>query len=149
MKMFFILTSVLQILLMIADEFIFHWRRNLPKWERLGHPVDTLSFLFPFLILGFAPQTQSWKIAYIALSVLSCLIITKDEWVHSEVSPASEQWLHANLFVLHPVVLISAFFLWQDQSLQLLFQAMSMGIFIFMLYQFLFWNFYADRIFKK
>jgi hypothetical protein len=60
---------VLQMLRMIGDEFYFHRRRTLPRWEWLGHPLDTLSVLL------------CWSV----------ILLTKPAWVLSgnlvEVSP--------------------------------------------------------------
>lgn len=131
---------------MLIDEFYFHWKRNLPKWERWGHPVDTFFFLIPVSILSFCPPSEAWQITYILISVVSSIIITKDEWVHRERSPALEQWLHSILFMLHPVVLITGFFVWSEAWAP--FRLIWSAIFIFWIYQILFWNFYANRFFK-
>jgi hypothetical protein len=149
MKLLFLIAAGLQAVILLIDEFHFHWRRQLPRWERWGHPVDSLFFLLPLSVLSFATHTEFWQIVYIALAVFSCLIITKDEWIHQEKSSGWEQWLHANLFVLHPVVLISGFFLWDDGSSKTLLKLACLAIFGFMIYQLLFWNLYANRTVEK
>jgi hypothetical protein len=97
---------------MFLDEFIYHHRRGLPAWERLGHPVDTLFFLScPLFLLWAEPSaTSAW--VYLGLAVTSTLIITKDEAVHSKACCAKEQWLHSLLFVLHPIILGILALLW-------------------------------------
>lgn len=147
MKTIFLAAAAVQGLLMIFDEFYFHWKRVLPRWERIGHPLDSLSLLLPMGIAAFASRTAPNEIAFISLGILSCVFITKDEWIHHAHSPPSENWVHSLLFVLHPVILFTAYTIWERDHFAL--QAFSVAIFIFMLYQTIFWNFYADRIFKK
>jgi 2-polyprenyl-6-hydroxyphenyl methylase/3-demethylubiquinone-9 3-methyltransferase len=42
----------------------------------------------------------------------SCLLITKDEFIHQRLCSGGEHWLHAVLFILHPIVLFGTAFLW-------------------------------------
>jgi hypothetical protein len=103
---------ILQMICIAADEFYFHRRRWLPRWERLGHPLDTLSMLACLIWLLTAPLSALSASAYIGLSLFSCLFVTKDEPVHNKRCSPHEQWLHALLFILHPLVLLSAGLLW-------------------------------------
>jgi len=123
--------------LMFFDEFIFHRRRELGKWERLGHPIDSLFFLLPFIYTQFFKN----EYVFIILSIFSCILITKDEIVHSEECLPLEQWLHSVLFIIHPIAL---YFLWEawKNELHSLIQVQSVIIFIFMLYQYFYWNIY-------
>ncbi len=93
-----------QALLMLVDEFVFHRRRGLKRWERWGHPLDTVSVGLALAVPAFAPPTEAWMGVYVGLGLFSCLLVTKDEWVHAEECSPTEHWLHAVLFVLHPVV---------------------------------------------
>ena len=62
---------------MLVDEFYFHPRRFLPLWERLGHPIDTLSVaLCVTYLLGMGASVTTYTI----LSIFSCALVTKDEW---------------------------------------------------------------------
>jgi len=108
-----IMPFVLQMLCMIADEVYFHYRRPLPRWERWGHPLDTLTVLLCWSVIFFVEPGPISVAVYAALSVLSCLCVTKDEWVHAQRCSAGEHWLHALLFILHPLILVSAGLLWQ------------------------------------
>ncbi|MDB5104185.1 MAG: hypothetical protein JWP91_1874 [Fibrobacteres bacterium] len=90
---------------MVADEAWFHRRRGLPIWERLGHPLDTLTVLACYWMALALPATRSGLIAYLAASAFSCVFITKDEWVHARHCTGGEMWLHAFLFVMHPLLL--------------------------------------------
>lgn len=144
--LFFGSIFVLSIVILV-DEFYFHWKRNLPRWERLGHPVDTFSLLVPIGILAFIEKDAFSESVYVISSIISCLCITKDEWVHARFSSATESWLHSLLFILHPTILMSGYFIW-DQNLILVrlffFATLSFGI-----YQLVFWNLYADRVFGE
>ena len=111
-----VLLLMLQGLLMLVDEFAFHRRRGLGWWERWGHPLDSLSVLACFLIAALAPLRLSTVSVYLAASVVSCLLVTKDEWVHRRECSSAEQWLHGVLFILHPVVLMAGLMLWIDRS---------------------------------
>ena len=103
---------VLQVLCMGGDELYFHRQRGLPRWERWGHPLDTLTALLCLLWLWFVPPSGQAVAVYAGLALFSSLFITKDEWVHHHHCPAGEHWLHALLFVLHPLVLLGAGLLW-------------------------------------
>ncbi len=99
-------------LCMAADEFWFHRKRGLPRWERIGHPLDTLTVV---VCLGWMLCVQPSRrsvVVYVVLAIFSSLFVTKDEPVHKHYCQAAEHWLHAVLFVLHPVTLASAGLLW-------------------------------------
>ena len=106
------LPFALQGLAMLVDELGFHRRREVSRWEWLGHLLDTAAFVacLGFLLL-FPPDPGKVR-WFAALAGFSCLLITKDEWVHQRLCPGTEHWLHAVLFVLHPVVLMTAGLLW-------------------------------------
>jgi hypothetical protein len=109
---YLLLPFAAQMLCMLFDEFYFHWKRDLPRWERLGHPMDTLTVLLCWSVILFLPPRAGSLALYIGLSIFSCLFVTKDEWVHKEFCPPGEHWLHALLFVLHPLLMVSAGLLW-------------------------------------
>ena len=108
-----LLPAGLQMLAMFADEFVFHRRRGLPRWERLGHPLDTLTaaLCYGWLVLNPAPTSFALQV-YLGLCAFSCLFITKDEFVHARLCEPMETWLHAVLFVLHPLVFLGFGGLW-------------------------------------
>lgn len=128
---------------MFFDECYFHRRRGLPLWERIGHPIDTTSVI---VCLSYAmthsPTGQSFRI-YTVFCVISCLLVTKDEFVHRRVCDASESWIHAVLFILHPLALIIAGLIWYSETPYLL-TVLSMQVVIsvsFLTYQIVYWNF--------
>lgn len=107
-----LLPLALQAVAMAVDELYFHRRRGLGPWERLGHPLDTLSFVACVAFLFIVPPTTRAVMGYLGLSAFSCVLVTKDEAVHAEQCTAAEHWLHAVLFVLHPVCLACLGVLW-------------------------------------
>ena len=130
---------VLQAVAMLVDELYFHRQRKLPLWERLGHPLDTLSVLGCYVLALCLAPTGSNLWLYAGLAGVSCLLVTKDEWIHSAHCRPAEQWLHAVLFVLHPVVLGVGALLWMRNERGLLW--LSAGLTTgFGLYQALYWN---------
>lgn len=134
------LPFILQAIAMFFDEFYFHEKRGLPKWESIGHPLDTLTVVVAYSFLIFFPYNSSTLDTYILLCAFSCLFITKDEFIHSELSPPFENWLHSIMFILHPLSFVCAALLWSKQSglVFLKFQAIVGAL--FMMYQILRWN---------
>ncbi|HET9958446.1 MAG TPA: hypothetical protein VFQ61_28320 [Polyangiaceae bacterium] len=130
----------LQGTIMLVDEFHFHRARGLPRWERIGHPLDTLSVLACYAVALALPATRPALIGYAALAAFSCLFITKDEFVHARECQPAEHFLHALLFVLHPLVLGSAAWLWYAGNRALLWgqAGLTLG---FLGYQVAYWNF--------
>jgi len=151
--LFLFIPFPLQMICMAVDEIHFHRRRGLPRWERLGHPLDTLTVLACFVWLLAAPPSAFSLNVYAGLSVFSCLFVTKDEPVHSKHCRSGEHWLHAILFILHPLVLLSAGLLWpawRQQPLSFIhytgfernFLAVNTLLTLaFGLYQLIYWNF--------
>jgi hypothetical protein len=126
-------------MLMLVDEFVFHRRRDMPRWERIGHPLDTLSVLAPLLLALFLPAERPWIFVFVVLAVFSSLLVTKDEGVHSRLCGAGEQWLHAVLFLLHPLIFVAIWILWrQGEGVWITLQAsLTVGFFV---WQFVYWN---------
>ena len=122
---------------MLVDEFYFHERRGLPLWERIGHPLDTLSVAAPLGHLLFFNFQLSH---YVGLALFSSVLITKDEFVHKKVCGATEQWLHALLFVLHPLLFFAAYFLWEQGETEFLIIQLCL-ILSFLFYQLLRWSY--------
>lgn len=147
-----------QSVVILLDEFIFHIKRPLPKWERIGHPLDTLTILICLVFVLLVPYSALNLKVYVGLSLFSCIFVTKDEFVHKHHCPASEQWLHALLFLNHPVLLTAAGMIWavnsnvelplwlagmRDQSfmLVLFLKTQVIAVSLFGLYQVVYWNF--------
>lgn len=153
-----IVPFIVQLIAMIIDEGYFHWKRGLPKWERIGHPIDTLSVVICFLFVFFVPFSPGALKIFIGLAAVSCLLVTKDEFVHKHVCPASENWLHALLFINHPIILTATGLIWcstsssaipqwivswlgQSKELRAFLVFQIIGSSLFMIYQIVYWNF--------
>lgn len=153
-----ILPFFLQAVCMVFDEGYFHIRRGLPKWERIGHPIDTSSVIACMAFVLFVPFSKQALGLYIALAAFSSILVTKDEFVHKEHCPAAESWLHALLFTLHPITLAMAGFIWPvvqgaevspwisqwlDHPLHLhsFLKVQLKAMVLFLFYQIIFWNF--------
>lgn len=108
----FLAPLALQSGLMVFDEWHFHRRRAMPRWERIGHPIDTLTVLFCIAWVLLTARTPSHVATYVALAAFSCVFVTKDEVVHSAACGPGEHWLHALLYLLHPVCLACVALLW-------------------------------------
>ncbi len=126
--------------LMFIDEWICHERRGLGRWERIGHPVDTLTVIACYGLLTFSAPSTTALLIYLGLSVVSCLVITKDEGVHSAECGPLEQWIHALLFILHPVTLGAAAWAWWNGRGQVAIPALLASTCGVLLYQWIRWN---------
>ena len=105
--------ALLQALAMLVYEGLYHRRRGLPRWERLGHPLDTLSVALCYAWLCLrSPDDPLALPVYVGLAFVSSLLVTKDERVHARLCSAGEHQLHALLFVLHPIVFVAAGAIW-------------------------------------
>lgn len=138
---------ILHSLGMLADEAWFHRRRGLPRWERLGHPLDTLTVLLCYALALGLPGTRGNLEVYLAAAAFSTLFVTKDEWVHARACTGGEMWLHAVLFALHPLLLglagafMMGFGSGSGRALFGGFLAVQTGLTaIFLGYQLLYWN---------
>ncbi len=126
---------VLQGAAMAVDELVFHRRRGLPRWERIGHPLDTLTLI----------ACIAWLLAFdslpgfVVLAVFSTLFITKDEWIHAEHCRGGEQWLHAVLFVLHPIALGALGLAWWYGLTSILVVQLVLAVGL-LGYQIVYWN---------
>jgi hypothetical protein len=138
-----VLIFAAQGLVLGIDEKFFHHRRELPRWERWGHPLDTLSVLLCLAVTLLFPAQSPWTGIYFGLAVISCLCVTKDEWVHSTVCPPAENWLHALLFLLHPALLWAIYSLWERQGdlARFILKAETLLCALVLAYQFIYWNF--------
>jgi hypothetical protein len=133
------LPFILQGICMVVDEFYFHEKRGLARWESLGHPLDSLTVFVSLGFLLMAKPIEGNAAIFLGLSIFSCLFITKDEWVHRTECTGLENWLHAVLFVLHPIIFLCAGLLWwRGETFLLQVQVAIVGV--FMLYQLLRWN---------
>lgn len=142
----FLVAIAIQGAVILFDEFFFHRKRSLPRWERIGHPIDSLTVLACLLFLAYAERTAINEVIFYGLAIASCLCVTKDEWVHRKVCSAEEMWLHSVLFIIHPIVLFSGMIEWEDNRPSFL--AAAGGIFVFMTYQILYWNFFTTHALK-
>jgi hypothetical protein len=147
-ELFLAIPFLIQFGILAIDEFYCHRRRTLRKWERIGHPIDTFTFTLCFLpVLFMDPEKGAGTLAYFGLSALSCLMITKDEWEHRELSGGFENWLHSLLFILHPLVLVWMYMAWRSGNPHAFGLAINMVVATLAIgfYQLFYWNFRRDQ----
>jgi hypothetical protein len=140
MNEFLLLPLVLQSLFILVDEFYFHIKRGLPLWERIGHPLDTLSFLFCFAFTLLTAPTPNHIQIFLGLSVFSCLFVTKDEFVHAHNCGSGEHWVHSVLFILHPASLVTAYRFWVTGEYKIVILMQTIMIGLFLLWQIFYWQ---------
>ena len=127
----FVGSASLQAAAMAVDEGWFHRRRGLPRWERIGHPLDTLTVAATYASLLVLPSL------FLYFAIFSCVFVTKDELVHAKACSAGEHWLHAVLFVLHPIVFAAAW-LAREHTFFIAGQCALTALFAF--YQLIYWS---------
>jgi hypothetical protein len=132
--------ALLQGLVIAADEVLYHRHRELPTWEIVGHPLDTLTVAICYAYFLFSTPTPTNVGVFLALAVFSTLFVTKDELVHAERCEAGEHWLHSLLFVLHPTAFFCSAQLWLGGDGAIFFAAQLMLTTLFLLYQILYWG---------
>lgn len=156
-----LLPYFVQAFLITFDEWYFHIKRGLPKWERIGHPIDTFSIVLCLLVPLCFSLTKSTLTLYVVLCVVSCLLVTKDEFVHKHHCPAAENWVHALLFLNHPLLLTATGLIWSlyagspllflqgcvpySSFLHAFLKVQCCIACLFMLYQIIYWNFVWTR----
>ena len=145
----FYLAIAAQGFVILFDEFHYHFKRDLPRWERIGHPLDTFSVILPFSAMSFLPYPGHTPALLISLMVLSCIFISKDEGVHAERSPQGEHLLHAFLFMLHPLVFIAAWLVWREQGPTTAHKLQLSMLSSFFIYQVVYWNFLKKPMREK
>lgn len=150
---------LIQALALVVDEFHCHYKRSLPRWERIGHPLDTLTVLVAMSLPVFSVFGEGTLLAFIIAGLASCFFVTKDEWIHSQECSGFEHWLHAVLFVCHPMTFVSAAFFWLLRDRPTLLSGREEGAALaslvlngqflllsgFLSYQVVYWNFFRKR----
>lgn len=137
--MIYFFPFIIQGLIMLVDEFYFHEKRGLPRWERIGHPLDSFTVLLCYTYLALVSPSQNALTIYICLCIFSSIFITKDEWVHKAECQPLENWLHSLLFILHPITFYCAGVLWFERETTFL-VIQPIIILAFMAYQILRWG---------
>lgn len=148
LKLLIAIPFVMQGACMLVDEFHFHRKRGLGAWERLGHPLDTLTVLACFAWALTQTKSAQAIAVFAALALFSCVFVTKDEFVHARECGAAEHWLHGLLFVLHPIVLGATAAICWVPELALLKSMVYAQLLItasFFVYQVTYWNLIYDR----
>jgi hypothetical protein len=154
MKYLLLLPLAVQGLAVVVDEFHFHFARGLPRWERIGHPLDTFTVLAPILWLIFTVPSERNLIFYIVAAAFSCFFVTKDEFVHADLCAPAEHLNHAVLFIAHPLVFAALALLWplyhapagavawleHFRGLEFALPAQAAVLALYMIYQAVYWN---------
>ena len=127
---------------MMLDEFGFHRERGLPRWERIGHPLDTLTMVICYAFLLATAPDQRALLVFVALALFSMLFAAKDEPIHARLCRFEEHLTHIALFVLHALVLSAAGLLWWLETSvgRVILQVQGGLITLFMVHQILYWN---------
>lgn len=112
MKYLLLLPLGVPALAILVNEFYFHFARGLPRWERVGHPLDTLTLLAPVLWLIVSSPSERNIVIYIMAAVFSCFFVIKGELVHADLCAPAERVNHAVLLIAHPLALVSLALLW-------------------------------------
>lgn len=131
---------IIQGAFMTVDEFYFHERRGLPQWEKIGHPLDSFLTFITLSMPALFPFNDLMLKFFIGFSIFSCLFITKDEFIHTERCSKIEHWIHAVLFLLHPVVFTMTALIWIKSADANFLKLQLLIVGGFMFYQIIRWS---------
>lgn len=134
-----LIASGFQFCCIAVDELYCHRLRGLDKWEMLGHPIDSFIFAIPIAVAAFFQFEQGFY-WFLAFSIVSCLIVTKDEKIHQQQCGAFESWLHSCMFILHTTVLFLVGIAWENNAPQEIFKIMLTLTLLVSFSQLLYWN---------
>lgn len=136
---------ITQVAIMAFDEFHYHRRRGLEKFERWSHLADTTLF-FAAVILPMLLIPSPFNIGiYIFFAVASAVITTKDEWIHIRSCSGGEQWCHSILFLLHGAILVVLGILWNMDASSLILRTLPIPVGLWGIYQFFYWNVFYEN----
>lgn len=142
-----VLPFALQTGTMMVDEFLFHRERGLPLWERIGHPLDTLTVIICYGFVLTAAPSRAALLVFVGLACFSALFTAKDELIHARLCRRAEHQTHIVLFVLHPLVLAAVGLLWwlgTPHGRFLLYGQATLTT-LFMFHQIVYWNLLRSR----
>ena len=100
------------------DEFKFHRQRGIGKTELTNSLIDGLIFLITLSIAMFSSFNYWSEKIYIALSILSCLSIAKNEFFYGQLCKG-ERFTHSLLYVLHTIILYAYYLSWKTNYFDL------------------------------
>jgi hypothetical protein len=135
--------------LTLYDELWLHRRRRLGSWEARAHLAATALIVVLELGVFFLAPSPGRMFAYFVLAVASSLSITLEEKLHARVCPPIEHWVHALLFMLHPLALLTIGVCWQRLGKPLreldgwplgVLAVYTFGTLAFSIYQALYWR---------
>src|SRR4029077_8921494 len=119
--------------------------RGLPRWERIGHPLDTLTVVACYAWLSATQPSRAAMTVYVVLAVFSSLFVTKDEPIHRRLCTPAECWLHGVLFIVHPVVLACFAWAWTVGALWVVHVQLVLTLAV-LVHQVLYWNVGRARV---
>ena len=147
---FLLIIMSLQVILFHVDEYYFHRKRGLSKYEIASAITDGAFYVLPLIIATFAKFDSIWKTIFIVLAGISCLSIAKNELFYPALQ-VKERIIHSLLYVLHPILLYSFYISWKGNFfdaypnfwiLQLLYVAIG---FKTVIYQIIYWNYIHEN----
>lgn len=101
MKYLLLLPLIVQAIAVFVDEFYFDFAPGEPRWERIGHPLETFTVLAPVLWLMVSAPSERNLIIYTLAALFSCCFVIKDELVQADRCAPAEHVDHAAALALH------------------------------------------------
>jgi hypothetical protein len=112
MVLFITLTTITHALLFAYDEYFLKRKRNLSVIEINSSLLDGILYIGLVAMTIFTTYSETLSSIYIAVSVLSCLSILKNELIYPLNINRDERIVHACLYVLHPLILYCFYHSW-------------------------------------
>ncbi|MEZ4872051.1 MAG: hypothetical protein R2827_07370 [Bdellovibrionales bacterium] len=147
-----VILMITQLTLFHLDEYYFHRRRRVTRPEIVSALIDGLIYVLPLTMAIFLDLTPLTKGLYIALSVVSCISIAKNEFYYPKLE-RQERLVHSFLYVLHPVMLYTFYLSWEGNYFTnfpnfWIVQIIYLGLGVRTLaHQLIYWNYvYTDEL---
>lgn len=113
MVLFITFTTITHALLFAYDEYVLNRKRaNISQMQINSQSLDGVFYLAIVAMTLFTRYTEILGNVYIALSILSCISIIKNEYFYENL-PRLERLVHAGLYVLHPLILYAFYSSWK------------------------------------
>ena len=140
---------VLHVCLLNLDEHYYNKKRQHSKYEIVSVITDGFLFLLPLLLATFVTFDEKWVILYKTIAGISMVSVVKNELFYKGLE-VQERFIHACLYVLHPILLFNFYESWKLNYFQSnyyfwMFQLVYVALGVKTVsYQLIYWNYIHD-----
>lgn len=150
MVIFITLITILHAAFFFYDEYFLNKKRTLSQIEINSAIIDGVLFLSIVALTIFTSFNSQLSNIYIALSILSCISIIKNEFLYESI-PKIERVVHSILYITHPLILFAFYSSWKMDffSTNSTYWMLQLGYFALgfkaIAYHVIYWNFIHNK----